>query len=253
MAEKQVTVETVEENDAVARAKGFWAKFSKPIIYVGSAIIILAGGWFGYKYFIALPNQQKASELIFPAEKIFGIMSKNSNFPKDSVNLVINGSSDPSNKMTGLLTIINKYGSTPAGNLAQYMVGACYLHTKEFDKAIKYLKDFDGHGANQVQSKAYILLGDAYAEQKKTDDAFGYYKKAGDILSDKDEQQKVFAMYTAASYADYIGKSKDAIDILKDIRDNFSGAIARKGQYEPQPSVTKDEVEKLLAKLGVTN
>ncbi len=52
MAEKQVTVEAVETNEAVEKAKDFWAKFSKPIIYVGSALIVLVGGWYGYNKFV---------------------------------------------------------------------------------------------------------------------------------------------------------------------------------------------------------
>ena len=43
MAEKQVTVIEVEKNEIVERAKGFWAQFSKPIIYIGGAVILLAG------------------------------------------------------------------------------------------------------------------------------------------------------------------------------------------------------------------
>ena len=61
MAEK-VKVENVEVNAAVERAKGFWAKFSKPITYVGSAIIILIGGWYAYKFFYKAPKEGRQSQ-----------------------------------------------------------------------------------------------------------------------------------------------------------------------------------------------
>jgi len=48
-------------------------------------------------------------------------------------------------------------------------------------KAISNFKEFDGNGASQIQIKAYILLGHAYVELKKTHDALDYYKKAGSI------------------------------------------------------------------------
>ncbi|WP_462251816.1 tetratricopeptide repeat protein [Ferruginibacter sp.] len=251
MAETKVKVESVETNDVVERAKGFWAKFSKPIIYVGTAIIALIGGWYAYNSFFKEPKELKASELIFPAEKMFAKMAAASSFPKDTVGFVLNGGNIDGEKVTGLLSIAKNYGGTPAGNLAQYMTGACYLHLKEFDKAISYLKEFDGNGANQIQSKAYILLGHAFAEQKKVEEAYTYYKKAGEVLNDKDEQQKVVALFIAANYAESTGKSKEAIEILKDLKDNFGGAMVRKSQYE-QPPVTQDDVDKLLAKLGVT-
>jgi len=254
MAEK-VQVETVETNEALQRAKGFWAKFSRPIIYVGGAIIILIGGWFGYKKFIKEPKELKASELVFPAEKLFGKMTQAPAFSKDSVNIVLNGGTLEGSKVTGLLSIMKNYSGTAAANRAEYITGACYLQLGEFDKAIKYLKEFDANGATQIESKAYILLGHAYAEQKKTTEALDYYKKAGEVLSDKDAAQKALAMFTAASYADQVGKSKEAIDILHDLKDNHGDGLVKKDPrnfQEPPPPVTVDDIDKLLAKLGVT-
>ena len=117
MAEK-VQVETVETNEALQRAKGFWAKFSRPIIYVGGAIIILIGGWFGYKKFIKEPKELKASELVFPAEKLFGKMTQAPAFSKDSVNIVLNGGTLEGSKVTGLLSIMKNYSGTAAANRA---------------------------------------------------------------------------------------------------------------------------------------
>ena len=70
MAEKNITTPAAQTADVVTRAKGFWDKYSKPIIYVGSVVILLIGGWYAYKNFIKLPKEKKASELIFPAENL---------------------------------------------------------------------------------------------------------------------------------------------------------------------------------------
>jgi TolA-binding protein len=231
--------ETMETNVALEKAKGFWAKFSKPIIYVGSAIILLAGGWFAYQKFYKEPNEQKASEAIFPAEKMFGKMAS-SNFTKDSINLVLKG--DKAQGITGILDIIKKYGGTKTGNRANYIAGACYLNQGDFTNAVKYLKDFDGNGANQIASKANILLGHAYAEQKKTDDALSYYKKAASVAAN-DESMAGEALFVAAAYADAMGKSKDAIELFTQLKD----------KYPANTRVSGGEVEKYLAKLGVTN
>lgn len=240
MADKKIiSTSTTETNEVVERARGFWDKFSKPIIIAGTAIILLIGGWYAYQSFFVKPKEQKASELIFPAENLFGKMAS-SGFNKDSVNLVLNGGNSNGSNVTGILKIINNYGSTNTGNRAKYIAGATYLQIKEFDKAIKYLKDFDGNGADQVQSKAYILLGHAYAEKKNTDDALKYYKKAAEVNS-KDESITSYALLMAASYADATGKSKQAIELYKEIKDN----------YPSNAAVTSGEVEKHLARLGV--
>ncbi|MFN8248053.1 MAG: tetratricopeptide repeat protein [Ferruginibacter sp.] len=240
MADKNTTATTtVEHPEAYLKAKGFWDKYSKPIIYIGSAIILLIGGWYGYQNFVVLPKEKKASELIFPAEALFDKMASSS-FNKDSVNIVLNGGSLEGNKVTGILSIISNYGGTKSGNRAKYIAGASYLQINEYDKAIKYLKDFNANGASQVESKAYILLGHAYSEKKSTDEALSYYKKAANVNT-KDEAITGFALFMAASYAEQVGKSKDAIDLYKQLRET----------YPAYQSVTSGEVDKHLARLGV--
>lgn len=241
MAEKIEQALPQEATNLINKAKGFWAKFSKYIIYGGSAIILLGGAWLGYKYFFKLPRTEKAEKQVFPAEKLFDVMSNTAGFNKDSISLVLNG--DKSQGIVGLLKIIKDFDGTPAANRSEMMAGTCYLNLKEYDKAIKHLKEFDGEGADQIAAKAYKLLGDAYAEKKNTSEAFSYYKKAASVLSDKDEGQKAYHLWVAANYADYIGKPKDAIDICKQLKEDF-----------PLSSpVSSFEVDKLLAKLGINN
>ena len=244
MAEKQVQPEVVETNETVAKAKDFWAKFSKPVIYVGSAIILLIGGWYGYKTFIVAPKEQKASEAFFPAEKLFGKIIQAGSFSKDSVGTVLNGGADGELKVTGLLTIIKSYSGTNAANLANYMAGACYLHLKEFDKAIKHLKEFDGNGASQIESAAYRMLGDAYAEQKKNDEALSNYKKAIDVASSKDERTRFQALSRAALFCEATGKSADAVVFLKQIKEEITPDFFTNNRID-------FDVDKYLAKHGV--
>ncbi len=238
MAEKITTTTQEETHVVIERAKGFWAKYSKPVTYVGLIVILAIGGWYGYKNFIKLPKEKKANEAIFPAESLFDKMAT-SGFNKDSVNIVLNGGSLDGAIITGLLKVISSYDGTNAGNRAKYMTGACYLQIKQFDKAVKYLKDFDGNGASQVQSKAYVMLGHAYAEQKKTDDALDYYKKAA-VVNEKDEFISADALMLAASYADAMGKSKDAVELYQKLKDKYPTSIA----------VKSGDVDKYLARLG---
>ncbi len=235
MADNKVVAEQAEIID---RAKGFWAKYSKKIIIVGSAVIVLLAGFIGYKQFVTIPNEAKANDLIFPAEKLFGTIASTSTFNNDTVNIILNG--DKANGVTGLLKIAGTYSGTKSGNRAQYMIGACYLHLKQFDKAISHLKDFDGGDASQIKSKAYLMLGHAYAEQKKTSEALDYYTKAGNI-SGLDEAMASEALYTAGRYAEALGKDKEATALFEQLKDKFP--VSQK--------VSSGEVDKYLAKLGV--
>lgn len=241
MAETKVTENTVETTETVQSAKGFWDRFSKPIIYIGSAIIVLVGAWYGYKKFIVEPKERDANEQIFAAENLFDKMA-GTGFSKDSVNIVINGGDLEGQKITGVLKVISNFGGTQAGDRAKYIAGASYLHIKEFDKAIKYLKDFDGNGATQIQSKAYIMLGHAYAEQKKTADALSAYKKAASVC-EKDDFFAGDALLIAAAYAGATGDNKQAISLYEEV----------KKKYPSNNAVQNGDVDKNLARLGVIN
>lgn len=236
MSEKQVTVQAVETNEAVEKAKDFWTRFSKPIIYIGSAFILLVGGWFGYNKLVKEPNEAKAVDMIFAAENLFDKMAQQGNFNKDSINLVLNGGAGIS---AGVLKVISSYGSTEVGNRARYIAGACYLHNGDFNNAIKHLKDFST-SATQVQSAAYLMLGDASAELKKNEDALNYYKKAAGVNT-KDEFITPEALYKAALFAESINKASDAVELFKKIRDEYPS------------SARSQDVDKYLARLGVLN
>lgn len=233
MSDKQLVAQPVEVNEAVEKAKDFWAKFSKPIIYVGSALILAIGGWLAYKNLVKAPDEAKAEELIFPAERIFDKMTQQG-FSKDSINMVLNGGGTVT---TGVLKVANTYGSTDAGNRAKFIAGACYLYSKDFNNAVKQLKDFSTD-ATQIQTSAYILLADAYAELKKNDDAMNYYNKAIAVNS-KDEFMTPEALFKGALFAEATGKTKEAIGYFKRIKEEY-----------PKNNHAND-ADKYLARLGV--
>ncbi|MEO5944962.1 MAG: tetratricopeptide repeat protein [Ferruginibacter sp.] len=241
MADNKVTT-PVQADDSLVKAKGFWDQYSKPIIIGVSVIVLGIIGWFGYQNFVKLPKEKKAAEAIFPAENLFDKMAT-TGFNADSINIVLNGGNLEGVNVVGLIKIMNNYGGTDVANRAAYMAGAAYLHKKDFTNAIKYLKEFNDNGATQVKSKADIMLGHAYAEQKNIDEALSYYKKAATDVSDKDDAIAGEALFIAASYADAMGKSKDAIELYQKLKDNFPNYSAVQG----------GDVDKHLARLGIIN
>jgi tetratricopeptide (TPR) repeat protein len=219
-------VPEVNPNDAViTRAKDFWTKYQKPLMGASIVIILLAGGYLGYKYFIVAPKEQKAQDAIFKAEEYFRM---------DSIQKALNG--DGLNP--GFLTVMKKYGGTKNGKLAYFYAGVCYLRLGDYPQAVTHLKDFKT-SSKLIQARAYKLLADAYSEQGKVDDAIANYKKAADHFPD-DEEGSSEALYFGASFAEKSGKTKEAIDLFKELRDKY-------------PGVWGEEANKHLAKLGVYN
>ena len=222
------------EVDVVERARDFWAEYNKPISYIGSVIVILFIGWMVYKYMFKIPKQEKADKVVFVTQKYFTEFTSATDSAKILLaTKVLNG--DGINP--GALKIMNQYSGTPAANLCEYYAGACYLQLGQFAKSIKYLKDFDANGATQIQSRALGMIGDAYAEMNKNDDALNYYKKAADV-NEKDGFTSSEYLFRAALFAQTIGKTKDAIDLFKKIKTDYP--LTEKAA----------NVDRYLAKLG---
>lgn len=226
MSDKQI-VQGVEGSEAVIeKAKDFWGKYSKPIIIACVAIIVAAGGWLIYKNFVQGPKETKAAEAMFKAEDYYRM---------DSVNLALNG--DGQN--LGFLKIISKYDGTKAANLAHFYAGSCFIKLNDNAKAVSHLKDFST-SSKPLQLRAYKLLGDAYADQGKNAEALSAYKKAARHFTE-DKMASAEALFLAALLADRNKDQKEAIELLKELKDKF-----------PQTQQGVD-ADKYLAQMGVYN
>ncbi len=224
-----------EEAKVLRQARGLWVNYNKPVIYIIGALVVLLAGWAIYKYMFQVPKEEKANEVVFTTQKYF---SDFSNAPMDSSKAllaakVING--DGVNP--GCLKIINNYSGTAAANLCHYYAGASYLQLGQYVKAIEHLKDFNANGATQIKSRTLGMLGDASAELKKNDQALDYYKKAAEV-NEKDDYTSAEYLYRAALFADYSGKTEEAISLFKELKKEY-------------PTSEKAiDVDKYLAKLG---
>ncbi len=95
----------------------------KPILTGLGVIIVLIGiGWLG-KLYLNKRNDEAQSQM-YQAERYLEM---------DSLKLALNGDGN----YLGFLDIASDYKYTPAGNLARYGAGICYLHLGDFENAIR--------------------------------------------------------------------------------------------------------------------
>lgn len=221
---KKTTAQELNEVHAIKQAKDFWGRFSKPIMYIGGLVILLAGGYLVYKNFFIGPKETKANEAISRAQQYFA---------QDSLDLALNGDGSAA----GFLKIIKTYSGTKAANLAHYYAGAVYLRKEDYNNAIKQLEDFSTD-ATQVQSAAWRMLGDAYMSTDKKEKGASYYEKAG-TLNDKDEYTSSDNLYRAAMAYEVAGKKEKATELLKALKEKYPKSTAA------------GQAEKYLARLGV--
>ncbi|MEJ7912507.1 MAG: tetratricopeptide repeat protein [Chitinophagaceae bacterium] len=224
MAEVKTVERPAENTEVLERARNFWERNSKTIIFAGLGLLLLIGGYLAYRGLVQGPKETKGAEAMYKAENYYRT---------DSLNLALNG--DGANP--GFLKIISQYGGTKAGNLAHFYAGSVYLQQGDAAKAQKHLADFETE-SKQIQARAYKLLGDAYAEQGKNGDAFNNYKKAAHHF-ETDETASSEYLFMAAYFADRVMKDqKQAVTLFQELKDKYSKT--EKGF----------EAEKYLAQLG---
>ena len=122
---KQPVDNLTEVESALTKTEQFLEANSKLIGILIGAIVVISVGYMGLNKFYLEPRSTNAQEQMFMAQNYF---------EKDSFNLALNG--DGNNP--GFLDIIDEYGSTDAGNLANYYAGISYLHMGQYDNAIQY-------------------------------------------------------------------------------------------------------------------
>lgn len=214
------------DQESVDKALGFWQAYGKKLSIGLTVVIVAIGGYWAYGNFVQQPKEQKANEDIFAAENLFR---------KDSFALALNGTAGT----PGFLKIIDKHSGTQAANVAHLYAGESYLQLGEFQKAIDQLNAFSANGAKQIEAKVEGLLGDAYAELKKNDEAIEHYKKAGTIFPD-DQAISSEYLFRGALLSEIAGNNDQAIELYQVLKDKY-------------PRTDKGfVVDKYLARLGVT-
>jgi len=105
-------MEAVEET--FSKAESLFHKYQKQATYLAGAIIAVVALTWAYREFIVAPAEEEAQLALYPAQDVFS---------QDSLRLALNGNAE----FMGFIEIADEYGSTKAGNLANYYAGLSYL------------------------------------------------------------------------------------------------------------------------------
>lgn len=226
MAKKEESKDLLENAEVIqeklVNVETWLEKNPKTAIGITAAILLVVGGFFGYRYYLN-GQDDLAQKDMFQAIHYF---------EADSLNLALNG--DGNN--LGFLQIIDDYGRTDAANLANYYTGFIYLKQGKFPLAIFHLEDFSSDDL-LVQARAYSLLGDAYMEQKDFENAAKYYSKAAGYKPNK-EFTPAYLMKAGLAY-EKLNNNGKAIEVYQTIIDKywesaeFQNAKKYKARLEP--------------------
>lgn len=173
-------------------------------IILGAAVLIVLA-YFAYTNFILGPQEEKAQNAMFAAERYFS---------QDSLKQALTGDGT----YPGFEQIVQDYGSTKSGNLAKYYLGMTYLKKGDFEKAIEALKNYD---AEDDITGALALGGIAAANQElgRYDEAINYYKKASEY-DENNFTKPMFLMKTGRVYEHQKNYSA-ALEVYNQIKKDY--------------------------------
>jgi len=208
MAKNQQHEDSFENvESALTKTEQFIEDNQKLISFAAIALIIIVGGYWAFKKLYMEPLQKEAQEIVFPAQQYF---------QTDSFNIALNG--DGMNP--GFLEIIDQYGATDVGELAEYYAGVCYLNLGDYETAIDYLKGFSTDEPI-LMATSEGAIGDAYLELGDRDQAIKWYTKASKLDNELIAPTYLFKLGLLFEES---GENEKAIDVYNQIKTKYKNS-----------------------------
>ncbi len=194
--------------------EAFVLKYKKIIVAAVVAIVVIAGGAICLNQFYLQPRQDEASTAIAKGQDLFMQQQFDKALNGDGAGYI------------GFLKVIDQYGSTDAGNLANLYAGLCYAQLNKWAEAEKYLNSYSPSDDAMISPAAVAALGHAYANLNKVDDAIKCLKKAADMADSRMESGRNNSLapqflLSAAQLLENQNKKAEALEIYKNIKANY--------------------------------
>lgn len=200
--------------DAANKSEAFFQKNGKVVLIAVVAIILIIGGFIGYKTVISSPREDKASTAIARGQEYFN---------GEQFDKALNGDGAG---YAGFVKIASDYSSTDAGNLAKLYAGLSYANLGKWQDAVKYLEGYSPAKDAMVGPAAIQALGNAYAHTGQIDKAISKLKEAA---KNADSEAKDGVNYSisptfllqAGQLLESQRKQDEALEIYKEIKSKY--------------------------------
>lgn len=249
---------SLDVQETLGAAESFFSKKKKQLIIGVAAVAVIFGGYFGYKYLIQAPRNEKAQtqltvgiQMMEQAQQISMQNAQVQAMPDSSLTQTLkaqgmlttenpdsvaafvkkfradqqkmltdtyNKALKGEGKFPGLLKIAND-GGTDASNIANYLVGICYYRMAQYKDAINYLENFDAQGDKAVSPMGLAALANCYVCEKQFDKAVSKFKKAAD-KADNETLSPLFLL-EAGKILESQNKKEEANELYVQIKKEY--------------------------------
>lgn len=209
MSTKQTEQAPIAVDEVLSKSEAFVNKYKKAIVGAVVVVILLIGGSVLYKNHVVAPAEKEAAEALFAAQALFNEGKFQEAIDGDGVNL-------------GLIAIVDEYGSTKSGNLANAYAGMALAQLGKYDEAIPYLQDFDG-GDQMVGPAALGTLGNCYAQIGNNDKAISSFLDAAESASNNTISP--YYLFQAGIIYEQTGKANKALKLYEEIKNDYPTSL----------------------------
>ena len=199
--------------NALSQTEAFFEKNWKTIVYAVAAVVVVVGLYFAYDGLYSAPREKKAAAMMFAAEQLFGQQEYRTALEGDG-------------NTAGFLEVIEKYGSTPQGNIAKHYAGICYLKEGDLDNALSYLakyKSTEGIPNQIVNAQNIGLQGDIYVQKGDLAKAVEMYGKA--VKSSDNDFTAPYYLKKLGLAQLAAGNAQAAVESYKTIADKYPSSM----------------------------
>lgn len=209
MTEQKHTHDPLNVDEALSTSEAFLIKNKNVLLGIVIVLVVVVGGYLGYKHFISEPNELKASETIFKGEQYFGADNFETALKGDSLGYA------------GFVKLADQFSGTDAGNLANAYAGLCYAQLGKYEDAIKYLDKFSGSDL-LVAPSVMGALGNCYAQVGQLDKAVATLLKAAERANST--SLSPIYLIQAGQILEKQGKNAEAVDAYKQVKNKYGNS-----------------------------
>ena len=199
--------------NALSNTERFLQENGKTLIIALAIVVVLVGGFFGYRYFHVLPRQEKAAEAMYVAEQLFA---------QDDFATGLNGDG---NNM-GFAEVADVYGNTPQGRLAAHYAGVCAVKEGNLDAALTFLAQYKptkGAAAEIINAQNLGLQGDIYVEKGDNKKGAEFYNKA--VEASNNSLTAPYYLKKLGGIYEVEGNKEGALKVYRTILDSYPQSL----------------------------
>ena len=213
-AKKKISKKVIKEDSVVTayfKAQTWYDENKKRLSTIGSVVIVLAlAAWF-YSNNVHANNERATTELA----RVFTY------YDNGQYLIAVNGI--PEKNIAGLQSIVDNYGSTRIGNLAEFYLASSYYNLQEYDKALEHFKSYGG-GSPLLESSASAGIGACYEAKGDFKKAAENYERAA--MKSIHDPNAPDNLVNAARNFGKSGEKERAVELLKRVKKDYPASSA---------------------------